>query len=63
MRWIVISIVLNVMHWPKVRTKFYGPPILSALLKGKALDVYALLPSDQALDYDALKWHYLKGMN
>ena len=33
---------------------------LSALLKGKALDVYALLPSDQALDYDALKMALLK---
>ena len=28
---------------------------LSALLKGKALDVFALLPSDKALDYDYLK--------
>ena len=33
---------------------------LSALLKGKALDVYALLPSDQALDYYALKMALLK---
>ena len=33
---------------------------LSALLKGKALNVYALLPSDQALDYDALKMALLK---
>ena len=28
---------------------------LSALLKGKALDVYALMPIEQALDYDMLK--------
>ena len=33
---------------------------LSALLKGRALDVYALLPPDQALDYDALKTAVLK---
>ena len=33
---------------------------LSALLKGKVLDVYALLPFDQALDYDALKMTLLK---
>ena len=33
---------------------------LSAHLKGKVLDVYALLPSDQALDYDALKMALLK---
>ena len=33
---------------------------LSAVLKGKALDVYALLPSDQALDYDALKMALLQ---
>ena len=33
---------------------------LSALLKGRALDVYALLPPDQALDYDALKTALLK---
>ena len=28
---------------------------LSALLKGRALDVYALLPSEKALDYNELK--------
>eukprot|EP00105_Crassostrea_gigas_P036715 XP_019920863.1 PREDICTED: uncharacterized protein LOC105323550 isoform X1 [Crassostrea gigas] len=28
---------------------------LSALLRGRALDVYALLPQEQALNYDALK--------
>ena len=28
---------------------------LSALLKGKSLDVYALLPTEKALDYDFLK--------
>ncbi|XP_062588249.1 uncharacterized protein LOC134249909 [Saccostrea cucullata] len=33
---------------------------LSALLKGKALDVYALLPSEEALDYDKLKLALLK---
>lgn len=33
---------------------------LSALLKGKALDVYALLPATQALDYDELKSALLK---
>ena len=27
---------------------------LSSLLKGKALDVYALMPVEQALDYDML---------
>ncbi|CAG2216072.1 unnamed protein product [Mytilus edulis] len=36
---------------------------LSALLKGNALNVYALLPSDQALDYDALKTCLLKRYN
>ncbi|CAC5366153.1 unnamed protein product [Mytilus coruscus] len=36
---------------------------LSALLKGNALNVYALLPSDQALDYDALKTCALKRLN
>ncbi|KAK3109194.1 hypothetical protein FSP39_025154 [Pinctada imbricata] len=33
---------------------------LSALLKGRALDVYALLPADQALRYDAVKEALLK---
>lgn len=33
---------------------------LSALLKGRALDVYALLPSDKALDYNELKRALLK---
>ena len=33
---------------------------LSALLKGHALDVYALLPSDKALDYNVLKDALLK---
>lgn len=33
---------------------------LSALLKGRALDVYALLPSDKALDYNELKKALLK---
>ena len=33
---------------------------LSALLKGKALDVYALMPVDKALDYPALKDALLK---
>lgn len=33
---------------------------LSALLRGKALDVYALMPADKALDYEALKDALLK---
>ena len=33
---------------------------LSALLRGRALDVYALLPQDQALNYEALKTSLLK---
>ncbi|MCG7875094.1 MAG: RNase H-like domain-containing protein [Candidatus Thiodiazotropha endolucinida] len=33
---------------------------LSALLKGRALDVYALLPYEKALDYDELKQALLK---
>ena len=33
---------------------------LSASLKGKALDVYALMPIEQALDYDMLKAALLK---
>ena len=33
---------------------------MSALLKGKALDVYALMPIEQALDYDMLKAALLK---
>ena len=33
---------------------------LSALLRGRALDVYSLLPQDQALDYAALKAALLK---
>ncbi|XP_062599280.1 uncharacterized protein LOC134260747 [Saccostrea cucullata] len=33
---------------------------LSALLKGRALDVYALLPQEKALDYAALKTALLK---
>ena len=28
----------------------------SALLQGKALCVYALMPKEDALDYDKLKW-------
>ena len=34
--------------------------ILSTLLKGKALDVHALMPVEQALDYDMLKAGLLK---
>ncbi|XP_065930626.1 uncharacterized protein [Magallana gigas] len=33
---------------------------LSALFRGRALDVYALLPQEQALNYDALKTSLLK---
>lgn len=33
---------------------------LSALLQGRALDVYALLPQEKAADYDALKTALLK---
>jgi len=33
---------------------------LSALLKGKALDVYDRLPADQANDYNGLKQSLLK---
>ncbi|XP_061176104.1 uncharacterized protein LOC133185059 [Saccostrea echinata] len=33
---------------------------LSALLRGRVLDVYALLPQEKALDYDALKTALLK---
>ena len=33
---------------------------LSALLKGRSLDVYALMPSEDALDYDKLKIALLK---
>ena len=33
---------------------------LSALLKGTALDVYALMPAEKALDYEALKAALLK---
>ena len=33
---------------------------LSALLLDRALDVYALLPQDQALNYEALKTSLLK---
>lgn len=33
---------------------------LSALLKGKALDVYALMPKEDALDYNALKTALLR---
>ena len=33
---------------------------LSALLKGKALDVYALMPVEEALNYDVLKAALLK---
>lgn len=33
---------------------------LSALLQGRALDVYALLPQEKATDYDALKTALLK---
>lgn len=36
---------------------------LSALLKGKALDVYALLPPEQALNFEALKTSLLKRFN
>jgi hypothetical protein len=38
-------------HWPPGN----WATNLSALLKGKALDVYALMPAEQALDYEALK--------
>ena len=34
---------------------------LSALLKGRALDVYSMLPADQANNYDQLKAALLKG--
>ena len=43
-------------QWPK---KIWATN-LSALLRGKALDVYALLPSAEALNYDALKSALLK---
>ena len=33
---------------------------LNALLEGKALDVYALMPIEQALNYDMLKAALLK---
>ena len=33
---------------------------LSALLQGKALDVYALMPNEDALNYDKLKVALLK---
>ena len=33
---------------------------LSSLLKGKSLDIYALKPVKQALDYDMLKTALLK---
>lgn len=36
---------------------------LSALLKGKSLDVFARLPTDKALDYDQLKSALLKRFN
>ena len=42
--------------WKKTAWAIY----LAALLKGKALDVYARLPSEQANDYDKLKEALLK---
>ncbi len=44
------------LHWDKVT----WATNLSALLKGKALDVYALLPIEQAMEYDAVKTALLK---
>ena len=46
----------GVQKWPKPTWATH----LSALLKGRALDVYALLPSEYALDYDFLKDALLK---
>jgi len=46
----------QVEGWKKESYAIY----LSALLKGKALDVYSRLPSDQASDYDSLKSALLK---
>ena len=46
----------QVEGWKKESYAIY----LSALLKGKALDVYSRLPSDQATDYDCLKSALLK---
>jgi len=42
--------------WSKINWAIY----VSALLRGKALDVYARLPSDQAQNYDILKQALLK---
>ena len=42
--------------WKKTAWAIY----LAALLKGKALDVYARLPTDQAQDYEKLKEALLK---
>ena len=36
---------------------------LSALLQGKALDVYALIPKEDALDYDNSSVHYFRDTN
>jgi len=41
----------EVEHWKKDSLAI----CLSALLKGKALEVYAHLPTEQASDYDSLK--------
>ena len=47
---------VETQKWPKSAWATH----LSALLKGKALDVYVLLPSEDALDYDKLKLALLK---
>ncbi|XP_062599512.1 uncharacterized protein LOC134261046 [Saccostrea cucullata] len=46
----------ELQKWPKTSWAMS----LSALLKGRALDIYALLPADDALDYDNLKIALLK---
>ncbi|XP_062621687.1 uncharacterized protein LOC134283260 [Saccostrea cucullata] len=46
----------ELQKWPKTSWAMS----LSALLKGRALDIYALLPADDALDYDKLKIALLK---
>jgi len=43
-------------RWNRVNWALY----LSALLKGRALDVYSMLPADQANNYDQLKAALLK---
>ena len=49
--WTVTLGNLRYVEWPKSAWATH----LRALLKGKALDVYALLPAEDALDYDKLK--------